>query len=95
MFTASNIPPSTLSKAEQARVGMLYAAKVERLQAVARKILGEEHELEAEDVVQDAFLVLLEQPALPKGNLASWLSTVVRRRCRDRLREMANLESDV
>lgn len=64
----------------------LFETYGERLTCRARRILRSEHE--ADDVVQEVMLSVLEAPhALPSiDSLLGWLYTLVRRRCVDIIR---------
>ena len=62
------------------------------LRAVARRILGSEHE--AEDAVQEAWVRLSRSDTNDVGNLTGWLTTVISRVCLDMLRSRAARRED-
>src|SRR5260221_11654484 len=64
---------------------VLHETHYDKLCTKASTIL--DGEIDAEDAVQEAFVAFLDLPALPKGNAASYLASIVRRVCNDRLRE--------
>jgi RNA polymerase sigma-70 factor (ECF subfamily) len=62
------------------------------LTAVARRILGSEHE--AEDAVQEAWVRLSRSDTADVDNLTGWLTTVVSRVCLDMLRSRTARRED-
>ncbi|MFJ8827833.1 sigma-70 family RNA polymerase sigma factor [Streptomyces sp. NPDC102467] len=65
-------------------VAEAFEAQRDRLRAVAYRVLGSH--VDAEDVVQEAWLRLVRQDEATIGNLAGWLTTVVGRISLDLLR---------
>ena len=62
----------------------LHRTHFKALRRKAEHILGG-YESDAEDAVQEAFVAFLELPALPKGKPESYLVSILRRVCRERL----------
>jgi RNA polymerase sigma-70 factor (ECF subfamily) len=67
-------------------VAELFEAQRDRLRAVAHRMLGSH--VDAEDVVQEAWLRLSRQDTATIHNLAGWLTTVVGRISLDVLRSL-------
>jgi len=63
----------------------LHQTHYEKLCIKAEMILA--GPTDVEDAVQEAFVAFLELPAPPKGNAASYIASILRRVCLDRLAE--------
>ncbi len=69
-------------------VRRLYGTEFARLSQYAKSIVGDP--AEAEDLVQEAFVTLLDRPPDDEDRIMAWLRVVVRRRCLDVLRRRKN-----
>jgi len=72
------------SKALRKAADLLYRTESAKLRKKAHALLR--NEADAEDAVQEAFVVFLELSELPSGNVAHYMGAIVARVCRDRLR---------
>ncbi len=79
------VPPRSNTSALHDVAKALHQTHYERLCIKASAHL--DGEVDAEDAVQEAFVVFLGLPALPQGDAASYLVSILRRVCRDRLHE--------
>ena len=82
---------STPTRAHQAVIQAVYSERADELTRLAAKLLGD-NKHDAEDVVHDAMIVLLEMKTLP-ANPAAYLAGIVRRKCATFRRDVSRFDT--